>query len=105
MTYLLILAHLVVVGWGTRVVCRWLHDRRVPRAADVRAVQVGFLIVCALVVLAVLCDVTDGGRPLAMTRMMWEFAMLVSTVFSALVILVLRNSSLPRAGTGGPGRG
>lgn len=97
MNYLLIAAHLLLVAWGTRVVCLWTHDRRVPRPDDVRAVQLGFGVAVAAVMLAILFDATDGGRPLQGTRSAWEFAMLVCTVVSGLVILVLRNASLPRA--------
>jgi hypothetical protein len=98
MTYLVILAHLLIVGWGTRVVCCWLHDRRVPRPDDVRAVQAGFVAVCVIAGIALISDVTDGGRRLIVTRLFWDFMELLSILFTGLVILVLRNSSLPRVG-------
>lgn len=97
MTYLVILAHLMVVAWGTRVVCLWTHDRRVPRKDDVVAVQLGFAAVCVVAVIAAVSDLTDGGRKLVTTRTFWEFMELLCIVFTGFVILVLRNSALPRA--------
>lgn len=105
MNYLVVFACFFVVSWGTRVICRWLHDRRVPRHADVRAIQSGFVAVSVIGVIAVICDATDGGRPLEMTGFFWEFFKLLSIVFVGLVIMVLRNSSLPRAGKGEPAGG
>jgi len=91
-----VLVVLIGVWWGTRVVCRWMHDRRVPRHTDVVAVQFGFVLVLVSALIAVACDLTDGGRPMALTRTFWELTILLGNVFLAMVIMVLRNSSLPR---------
>lgn len=105
MTYLVVVAHLALVLWGTRIVCLWVHDRRVPRPEDVRAVQ----IVCGLVVvvaaIAIASDLTDSGKSQALTRLFWEFVQLLGIVFAAMLIQVLRISSLPRAGKGDPASG
>lgn len=85
-----LLAHLALLAWATRVVCRRTMDRRPPRADDIAAIR--FSWVCAVLCLCAAAgfDLLDGGRRLAAVRGLWEMGMASVCLTAGLALRVLQ---------------
>lgn len=85
-----LLAHLVLLAWATRVVCRRTMDRRQPRTDDVASIRFSWVCAVVCLVAAAVFDLLDGGRRLAVVRGLWELGMASVCLTAGLAIRVLQ---------------